>query len=292
MHRQTLVGGKAHRGVDDLAVLDGGNGRAVAQVAGDDLHLGQGLFAQLGNATCHVAVGGTVEAVAAKLELLVIFVRQRVHVSNGLHGAVECGIEDADHRLCGAALAASLDALDGRGAVQGVDAHDGIQIIQRLVADQRGLLELTAVCDAVTDGIDLVNGCDNAQFSVGQQLEDEGDRVVVVLELNLSLVIILAGTFVGNEAANADLLAVTLGDDAVIVHIEQLIFQGRATGVNNQNFHFLPPWCAALVQCKVINRGDFCRFGKTYPYLSHIISQGRNFCKSILQKSRKNVEEF
>ena len=55
--------------------------------------------------------------------------------------------------------------------------------------------------------------------------------------------------YVGNEAANADLFAVTLGNNAVVVHVEELILQGRATGVNNQNFHFLPPLCAALVQC-------------------------------------------
>jgi hypothetical protein len=49
---------------------------------------------------------------------------------------------------------------------------------------------------------------------------------------------------------------------------------------------------AAFLQCGNFDQWDFCRFGKTYPYLSHIISQGRIFCKSILQKSGDNVDGF
>ena len=69
-----------------LPLLNGGDGGAVAQVAGDHLQVLQVFAHQLGAAVAHVPVGGAVEAVAAHGVLLVVLVGDVEHVGLGGHG--------------------------------------------------------------------------------------------------------------------------------------------------------------------------------------------------------------
>ena len=206
-------------------------------MAGDDLQILDILAQVLGGLSADVAVGGTVEAVLADTVLLIPLVGQGVHVSLGLQGGVEGGIEHADVGLVSQDGAAGVHTLDSGRAVQGVDGNDGLQILHLGLGEDLGGLELAAVCEAVADGTDLVHALDDAPFGVGEELEDQLDGLVVGGHGVALGVGRLTGTLVGDVARRADLLAETLRQHLVLVHVEKLILQRRATGINDQYFH-------------------------------------------------------
>ena len=117
-HDQAFQRRKAHGRVDGDAVLDGGHGGAVAQVAGDDLQVLQVLAQGLGALLGHIEVRGAVEAVAADLVLAVVFVGDRIDVGFFGHGLVEGGVECPGHGDAGQDLLAGLDAGDIGRVVQ------------------------------------------------------------------------------------------------------------------------------------------------------------------------------
>src|SRR5699024_10193246 len=78
-HHQAGQRGHAHGGIHHAALVHGGDGRAVAQVAGDQLQAGDGLLQVLGRLAADVLVAGAVEAVAADAVLFIVLVRDDVH---------------------------------------------------------------------------------------------------------------------------------------------------------------------------------------------------------------------
>jgi len=70
-HHESFQRGEAHGGIDAAALLDGGNGSAVAQVAGDHVGVFGRAFHHLQRHTCHIAMGGAVETIAADAVFLV-----------------------------------------------------------------------------------------------------------------------------------------------------------------------------------------------------------------------------
>ena len=73
----------SHRGIYYLAIFDGGDGTAVAQMAGDDF----GSFnrtVQLAVSAADKTVAGSVEAVTTDGVFLVIFIRNAEHVGLSL----------------------------------------------------------------------------------------------------------------------------------------------------------------------------------------------------------------
>ena len=73
--------------------------RAVAEVAGDQAQLPRiGWPTSSAALLGYVLVAGAVEAVAADLVLLVVLIRDSVHVVRLGHRLMECGIEYSDHR--------------------------------------------------------------------------------------------------------------------------------------------------------------------------------------------------
>lgn len=79
-----------------LAIFDGGDGTAVAQMAGDDF----GSFnrtVQLAVSAADKTVAGSVEAVTTDGVFLVIFIRNAEHVGLRRHGLMERSVEDRDH---------------------------------------------------------------------------------------------------------------------------------------------------------------------------------------------------
>ena len=79
---------------------------------------------------------------------------------------------------------------------------------------------------------------DNTQLRVSQKFQHPTESYFVVVQRRLGFVIVFAGAFMGDRATgDADTLAQALGKHLAFRHIKELIFQRRATGVNNQNFH-------------------------------------------------------
>ena len=110
-----------------------------------------------------------------------------------------------------------------------------------LVVDQDRLRELlAAVEDAVTDSVDLLHALDDAVLLVDKGLQNSLDGFVMgghwdvngvegLLAFDLGLICELT--------VDADTLADALGADLFCLHVEQLILERRAAGVDDQNIH-------------------------------------------------------
>ena len=204
---------------------------------GDELELFDGLAHELGAAGGHVAVARAVEAVAADAVVLVVFIRNGVHIGLAGHGLVERGVKHGDHRhVVAHDGAAGVDAGDVGGVVQWGErrallegSHDG-------VVDLDGAGELlAAVDDAVAYGVDLLHGGDHTVLGAGQLVDDRGDGFGV---RGHRQVLVKDGFAVDERgvlqmAVEADALAQALGQDVLGLHVDQLILQGRTSAVDN-----------------------------------------------------------
>ena len=237
-HHQAGQRGHAHGGVHDLALVHSGNGGTVAQMAGDQLQALNGLFQILGSLVRNVLVAGAVEAVAAHAVLLVVLIRNGVHISLRRHGAVESGIEHSHHRNIAEHFACGLDAQNAGGVVQGSQRAQLADGLDDLVGDQAAFLELlAAVHDAVADGVDLAHIIDALALAGGHLLHDLGKSLGVGGEDGGRGGLVAVGLVGDHAAFHANALAQALAQHLLAVHIDQLILQRRRAAVNNQNFH-------------------------------------------------------
>ena len=110
--------------------------------------------------------------------------------------------------------------------------HDGI-------VDLDGAGEgLTAVNHTVADGLDLAHGGDDAVVGIHQSAQHGLNGLGMGGHGDVHSVDgVLAGSLVGELAVDADALAQALSQNFLIGGVQQLILQGRAAGVDNENFH-------------------------------------------------------
>jgi hypothetical protein len=126
--------------------------------------------------------------------------------------------------------------------VEGVDGDDGLDVIDLFFAEDAGLGELAAVSESVTYCADLVYACDNAELGIGEKLKHKGDSFVVGGHGVVCLIIFLAGALVCDSTGKSDLFAQTLSQNLAALHIEKLILERAASGIDYQNFHKLRPF--------------------------------------------------
>ena len=240
-HGETCQRSEAHGGVHGLAAVHSADGGTVAQVAGDDLQLFDGLAQHSGGALGDILVRGAVEAIAADLVLRVVLIGQSVHIGLGRHGLMESGIEHAHHGNAGHAGLAGLDAGDVGGVMQRCQGDAVLQSLHDLVGDQdRAGKGLAAVDHAVADSVDLRHGGDNAVLGVHQSVQNGLDGLGMsghchvdglqgLLALHLGLI--------GELAVDTDALAEALGQQIAGLGVQELILQGRTACVNDKNIH-------------------------------------------------------
>ena len=238
-HHQALGGGEAHRRVDALAAVDGRNGAAVADVAGDDFPVADVDAEDFADALADVAVAGAVEAVAAHVVLGVILVGQGIEEAACGHGLVEGGVEDAHLGHAGEQGLHGVDAGDVGGVVEGSQVVALLDHLLDFGGDEDALAELlAAVDDAVAYGLDFGVGGDAAYLGVGEDVEDGLDGALVV---GLAEFAHLLGAVFELEldegAVDADFLDAALGEDNLAVGVDELVFYGAASAVENKNFH-------------------------------------------------------
>ena len=253
-HRQADQRGEAHGGVHALAAVDRGDGGAVAHVAGDDLELLDRLAHQLRAAGGDVAMARAVEAVAADAVVLVILIRNRVHEGLAGHGLVERGVKHGDHRhVVAHDLAAGVDAGDVRGVVQRREGGALLERLHDLVVDLHGGGELlAAVDDTVTDRVDLLHVGDHAVLGAGELVDDGGNGLGMRRHREI---LVKDGLSADQRAVlqmtvDADALAKALGENGFVLHVDQLILQRGAAGVDDQNFHSVGSFPIFLLSCK------------------------------------------
>ena len=199
------------------------------------------LFAHdLTGAGGHEAVGRAVETVAADGVVLVVLIRNGVNVRFRRHGHAERGVEHGDLRHAGHRRLARLDAHEVGGVVQRPEREALFDGGFARVVHDAGLGELNAAVEhTVADGADLRHRLDNAVFLAGQLFENGLDRFLVGGERNVRFVNGLAVLgLVGQTAVDADALTKTFGEQRLVLHVDELILQRRAAGVDNQNLHW------------------------------------------------------
>ena len=182
------------------------------------------------------------EAVTAHAVVGVIVVRQGIHKGLGGHGLVERGVKHADLRhVLAHDLDAGVDAGDVGRVVQGGEGSAVLQRLHDLVGDEHAAGKLlAAVDDAMSDRVDLVHGAHNAVFQAGELVDDRSDGLCVAGEGNILVEDGLVSDQRGvlEMTVDADALAQTLGEKLLILHVDELILQRRASRVDDQNFHF------------------------------------------------------
>ena len=182
-----------------------------------------------------------VEAVAAHLVLLVVAVGDAVHEGVLRHGLVEGGVEHAHLRDVGQGLQDRLDPHDVGRVVQWRQGHAALHGLQDLRVDLDGGREVLApVNDAVADSGELVKRGEHAVAAPLQRVQHQLDRDLVVRDGRLldqrfqpRLRVLDLG------AVDTDPLHQPLGQNGLVVHVEELILQGGTAAVDDENFHFL-----------------------------------------------------
>ena len=207
-------------------------------MAGGDAQLFQGTAQDLSSALGDVLVGGAVEAVTTHLILAVPTVRHGINVCLGGHSLMEGGVEHSHHGGVGHDFLAGLDAGDVGGVVEGSQRDALPDTLHNSAVNQHGVGELlAAVHHAVAHSVDLGHILDHTVVVVGQNLHDQLDGGLVVGHVAVSVVDVLVGGGMLDVAVNADALAQALGQNFLGIRVQQLILQGRAACVDNQNFH-------------------------------------------------------
>ena len=130
-----------------------------------------------------------------------------------------------------------------RAVVQRRERDQALNALDDLVVDQHRLAEQRAALDdAVADCGNLAEILDDADLAVEQRILDLLKRFGVVLHADLDLLLAaVRGLVAENAHLKADLLAVALGEHLLVVHVDQLILERGAAGVDNQNFHYVFP---------------------------------------------------
>ena len=150
--------------------------------------------------------------------------------------------DDLRHSLAENAHAGA-NALHVRAVVQRRERDQALNALDDLVVDQHRLAEQRAALDdAVADCGNLAEILDDADLAVEQRILDLLERFGVVLHADLDLLLAaVRGLVTENAHLKADLLAVALGEHLLVVHVDQLILERGAAGVDNQNFHYVFP---------------------------------------------------
>ena len=227
-HHEAVKRGETHAGVDDLAVLDGGDGGTVADVAGDKLQILDVLAHELCNAVADIAVGGAVEAIAADLVLLIVLIRHSEHVSLLRHGGMESRIEHDNFRdFLAENVHAGANALYMCAVVQRCKRDEAFDALDDLFVNENGLAEeRAALNDTVADSSDFAQILNDADFAVEKCVLDLLERFGVVRHADFDLLLSAVCRLVAENAHfKANLLAVALCKHLLVVHIDQLILK-------------------------------------------------------------------
>ena len=232
-HHNAVERRQAHGGVHALAVLDGAQGSAGADMAHDDL---AGLaVGHLGDLLGDVTVAGAVGAVLTDVQLVADVLGQGVSLGDLGHVEVERGVVNRNVGQVGILLQAVLDNVGLGVVVQRGERSDLADLGEDILVDEGGIAKVpTTLNDTVADTLNL--------DAVGLEvLQDNLDGDLVVGELDvLGHLLGAVGSMGESAAGKADALAGALCGHLVGLGIDDLILKGRRSCVDDQNVHVSP----------------------------------------------------
>ncbi len=194
----------------------------------------------LAGAGGHEAMGRAVETVAADGVVLVVLIRNGVNVRFRRHGHAEGGVEHGDLRHAGHRRLARLDAHEVGGLCRGPS----------------GKHFLMAASHASSTTQDSVNSMPPWRTrwptaSISAIVSTTPYSLLVSFSRTASIASFVGGErnvrfvnglailgLVGQTAVDADALTKTFGEQRLVLHVDELILQRRAAGVDNQNLHW------------------------------------------------------
>ena len=232
-HHDAVERRQAHGGVHALAVLDGAQGSAGADMAHDDL---AGLaVGHLGDLLGDVAIAGAVGAVLTDVQLVANILGKGVGLGDLGHVEVESGVVDRDVGQIGILLQAVLDNVGLGVVVQRRQRGDLANLGEDVLVDEGGITKVpTALNDTVADALDL----DAVGLKV---LQDDLDGDLVVGELDvLGHLLGAIGSMGEGTTGKADALAGALCGHLMGLGVDDLILKGRRSRVDDQNVHVSP----------------------------------------------------
>ena len=221
-HHNALCRSNAHGCIIALTALDCSEGSAVTEVAGYDVALISRLAEHSDSALRNVLVRCTVEAVATHLVLLIVLVRNSVHIRGSGHCLVEGSIKYCYLRN-GHDLLALNDTLKVSRVMKRTKVAALLDDCLNLIGYKNRAGELiAAVNNSVTNCADLCSGLNNTHILGNESVKNELKSYCMVRHIGCCLVSILTGNGIFESGLAANLLANTLCDYRLILHIDEL----------------------------------------------------------------------
>ena len=114
-------------------------------------------------------------------------------------------------------------------------------LFQHFIRNHNGFVEdFAAMHHPVAHSIDFIHGFDDPMVGINQSSQDLLDAVNMVGDGAFQSYFVLPSRSMSqNGPFDADTFYQTFCDDRFILHINQLIFDGRAAAVYNKNLHYI-----------------------------------------------------
>ena len=191
----------------------------------------------------------TVEAIAADAVLVVELIGEGIHIGMLGHRLVEGRIEYPYLRRIGEYLRHRLDTEDVGWVVKRSKLCALMEHIYHLWGDTYALSKaLCTVYEAVTDGVDLIEGLYEVLFF--ENVEDNLYAACVVRNVKVALNLLSFGVTEGDEGVvDPYALFVPRGQDLVVGELDEGELQGGAATVEDQDFHKVLYY---MVRCELI----------------------------------------
>ena len=155
-HDEAFERCEAHRGIDALAVQDGGAAGAVAEVGRDEAGFFRLSTENLASFGSHKAVACAVSTVTADAVVFIELVRNAIEECLLRHGLVESRIEHGDLRETREELGGAFHAGGVSRFVKRGKERDAADVVDDFLRDLFALDVLAAMHDAVADGFDRI----------------------------------------------------------------------------------------------------------------------------------------
>ena len=202
-------------------------------MTGNNVTLSGRLAEHCNSSLAYVAVRGAVEAVTTNLVFLVILVRKRVHICEIRHSLVEAGIKHSNLRNVHNLLALN-DTLKVCRVVKRTEVAALLNDSLRLLGNENRARKLVAaVKNSMTNRANFSNRLNYTKLLIYESIKNELKRLCVSGHSHRELVILSAGNLELEAGLAADFLADTLSDYTLILHIDKLELERRATSIDN-----------------------------------------------------------
>ena len=177
------------------------------------------------------------------MQVFVVLIGKAVHIGLRRHGHAELRIEDGNVGSTREKILADFDAHEVGRVVKRSERDAVANDLLDLIVDKLGLGHgLAAVQDAVADGVDFALVPDDALLGIREKLDDKLHGFLMrgegLLLDDLFGMIAVGCDLMGQHAhGKANAFGDTGAEDLMAVHFEELIFAGRRSSINNENFH-------------------------------------------------------